>query len=106
MVPLDETAASQALIHADWVRGVGLGCRRVHHSAGALNPQIASLATAVHGPGGKPLGALVMSGPIGRVLAADLVQLAGVMAGLAQELSGILGAPDWLGSDPPELVVP
>jgi len=103
-LPLDATSASQALLRADWAEEVRRGRPQVFYTAGLLNPQTASLATAVYGVGGALRGALTLSGPIERMRAADLEALAARMAEGAGRLCQALGAPPRAEAGPPELI--
>jgi len=103
-VPLDATSASRALIAADWAGELGRGRAQVFYTAGLLNPQTASLATAVYGVGGALRGALTLSGPIERLRMADLDALAARMAEAALRLCRALGAPPCPKAAVPELI--
>lgn len=105
-VPLDETAASRALRTADWQEELRRGRPRVFYTAGLLNPQTASLASAVYGVGGELRGAINISGPIERLRVADLQALALHIAEAALRLCRALGAPLRQISGPPELIHP
>jgi DNA-binding IclR family transcriptional regulator len=105
-VPLDATSASRALIAADWAAELKNGRPRVFYTAGLLNPQTASLATAVYGVAGALRGALTLSGPIERLRVADLEALAARMAEAAGRLSLTLGAPPRPEPTLPELIRP
>lgn len=105
-MPLDETSASRALMAADWVAELRRGRAQVFYTAGLLNPQTASLATAVYGVGGALRGALTLSGPIERLRVADLEALAGQMAEAAARLCQALGAPPRPEGAAPELIRP
>lgn len=105
-VALDATSASRALIAADWTAELRRGRPQVFYTAGLLNPQTASLATAVYGVAGALRGALAVSGPIERLRVADLEALAARMAEAAVRLSQALGAPPRSEPAPPELVRP
>lgn len=105
-LPLDATSASRALMQADWAQELRRGRPRVFYTAGLLNPQTASLATAVYGVGGELRGALTLSGPIERLRVADLAALAAHLAEGAGRLCQALGAPprpEWAA---PELIHP
>ena len=103
-VPLDGTAASRVLALADWAEEVARGHARVHVTAGQRNPQIASMAAPVYGVGGRLVGSLTISGPIGRMAEADLPAMAWRVAEAAWGLSAALGAPARGAFRPPELI--
>ena len=105
-VPLDDTSASRALMAADWAADLRRGRPQVFYTAGLLNPQTASLATAVYGVGGALRGALTVSGPIERLRVADLEALATRLAEAAARLSLALGAPPRPEPLVPELIRP
>ncbi|WP_248707899.1 helix-turn-helix domain-containing protein [Sediminicoccus sp. KRV36] len=106
LLPLDGTSVSQALLRADWAAELARGRPAVFYTAGKLNPQTASLSTAVYGVGGLLRGALNISGPIERVSAADLSALAHHIAVAAARLSTGLGAPMPERQPAPELIRP
>jgi DNA-binding IclR family transcriptional regulator len=105
-LPLDGAAASRALRQPDGLDAAQRGRRLVFHTAGLLNPQTASLATAVYGGGGGLRGAIVISGPIERLRVADLDALARQIAEAADRLGAALGAPPRLENGRPELIRP
>lgn len=105
-VPLDGTAASRVLALANWAEEAARAHPRVYTTAGQRNPQIASMSTPVFGVEGRVIGALTVSGPIGRMAEADLPGMACQVAKAAWGLSSALGAPARVEFQGAELVRP
>lgn len=106
MQPLDGTSMSHVLRGSDWAEELGRGRGRVYFTAGVHNPLTASLSTPVYGLEGRLVGALSISGPIGRLGTADLPALARLLLDAARGLSRKLGALPMPGTDEPELIRP
>lgn len=104
MHPLDRTSISQALQRGDASMEMARRQQAVFFSAGLMNPQTASFATAIWGPPGVLRGALSVSGPIARILAADLPSMAAQLAAAARNLSALLGGAFPEGMQAPELI--
>jgi len=104
LLPLGPTAASLVLTQSGWDEEIARGRARVYATAGRLDAQTASMATAIFGLEGRLLGSLTLSGPIDRMVNADQVTRAAQMAEAATRLSVSLGAPLPLERPAPELI--
>lgn len=103
-LPADATAVSRVLTSADWAEDIARGHPRVYMTSGVYDPQTASMATAVFGPGGRLVGGLTISGPTDRLVNADVAVTARQLAEAAHGLSAALGAPRRPACLAPELI--
>lgn len=106
LMPLDETSMGQVLTKSVWAEEAARGQGRVYFSAGIHNPLVASLSTAVYGLEGELVGALALSGPVGRLARADLDALARQLLDAARGLSRSLGGRPVAWVEQPELIRP
>ena len=91
LVPLDETSTGRVLAAA----GGPMQDDRVpvYFSSGVYDAQTASVSTAVFASGCVLVGALTVSGPIGRFGMVHVRKIAAQLVAAARELSAVLGAP-------------
>jgi DNA-binding IclR family transcriptional regulator len=99
LIPLDATSTGQVLASAAW-QGDGRDARTpVYSSSGVYDTQTASVSTAVFAadPAGAadsvPAGALTVSGPVERLGATRVREIAAELVVAARRLSAALGAP-------------
>ena len=104
--PLGNTATGLVLMQSRWDEEVSRGRARVYATAGLINPQTGSMATAIFGPEGRLMGSLTLSGPIERMVNADHLARAVQMTEVATRLSVALGALLPLQRPAPELIRP
>jgi DNA-binding IclR family transcriptional regulator len=103
LAPLDATSTGRVLALATWP-DAKVWPTRVYATSGVYDPLTSSVSTAVFGASRELVGALTVSGPIGRFGRADLKMIAGDLAEAARRLSIVLGAPLPCASAPAQII--
>jgi DNA-binding IclR family transcriptional regulator len=110
LIPLDATSTGRVLETATWQGDVRDARTPVYSSAGVYDTQTASVSTAVFAadPAGAagpvPAGALTVSGPVERLGATRVREIAAELVVAARRLSATLGAPSPASAGPPRII--
>lgn len=103
LVPLDETSTGQVLAVAGRQQ-MQDNRASVYFSSGVYDAQTASVSSAVFASGFVVVGALTVSGPIGRFGMVHVRKIAAQLGAAARELSAVLGAPSTAPSGAPRII--
>jgi DNA-binding IclR family transcriptional regulator len=104
LVPLDETSTGRVLAAAVGREQMQNDRVAVYFSSGVYDAQTASVSTAVFASGLVLVGALTVSGPIGRFGMVHVRKIAAQLVVAARELSAVLGAPSTALSGAPRII--
>jgi DNA-binding IclR family transcriptional regulator len=105
LVPLDATSTGRVLALSTWP-DAAVSPALVYATSGVYDVQTASISTPVFGGIKELVGALTVSGPVGRFGRADVKTMARNLAEAARGLSIVLGAPALPSSGPPRIIGP
>lgn len=97
MRPMDQSAIAQVLRGYASVTSLAEASPRPPlHTSGATDPHTAAMAMPVFGADGRQIGALALSGPVTRLTADRVAEIAPVLVRMAADLSRSLGCSDLL----------